>query len=109
MARVAALVAVLAAAAAVAGAAAKPAAAARGGRPPPPKRNKLPPLPLDETLEATPAPTPTPTPTPPPPVALPANTSSVSALSSYLQAQSKRHAYGHLFVRGAPRGIEFFR
>ena len=40
---------------------------------------------------------------------LPSNTSYISALSGYLQAQSKRHAYGHLYVRGATQSIEFFR
>ena len=33
----------------------------------------------------------------------------LSALSAYLQAKSKLHSYGYIYVRGAPRPLEFLR
>ncbi len=53
------------------------------------------------------APTPSATPVPIP-NAPPINVS-LSSLSAYLQAKSKRHSYGYAYVRGAPRPLEFLR
>ncbi len=57
--------------------------------------------------EATPSPeaTPVPTPTPKPTV----HPSILAPVAEYLHVQSKRHPYGHVFLRGVTTPIEFFR
>jgi hypothetical protein len=62
----------------------------------------------DPLSSPSPSPTPSPTPTPVPANAPPINVT-LSALSAYLQAKSKRHSYGYVYIRGAPRPLEFLR